>query len=497
VNLASIIEPHPADAGALVTHGSTITYGELRERTGAVRGALAAMGLEPGDRVALVAANNRFFVEAYLGALGAGLVVVPLNPLSPTRELAREIDTVGARVVLTGPTAGRAVSRLDRADVPTVDHVVAANPADIEGALPFADLVAHDPAPLVDRGAGDLAVSMFTSGTAGSPRAAMLTHGNLRANLDQVQAVDAIARRPDDVTLCVLPLFHIFGLNVVLNPALLVGATVVLAERFDPTTTAEAVRLHGVTALTGPPTMWAALAHTPDLPADTFASVRLAVSGAAALPVQVAEQVHARFGLHVYEGYGLTETSPVVAYSVGTGAPFGSIGRPLPGVEMRLVDADGDDVLVGDAGEIWVRGPNVFAGYWNDEAATESVLDDEGWLRTGDLAVVDDDGYLFVVDRAKDLIIVSGFNVYPAEVEEVLVEHPAVADAAVIGVDHPHTGEAVKAFVVPEPGVEVEEDEIIAFVGERLARYKCPTAVQVVEEIPKGLGGKILRRTLS
>jgi long-chain acyl-CoA synthetase len=497
VNLASIIEPHPGDHVALVTHATTISYGDLRERTGAVRGAFAAMGLEPGDRVALVAANNRYFVEAYLGALGAGLVVSPLNPLSPARELAHEIEVIGARAVVLGPTAGATMARVDRATIPGVDHLIAARPGDVPGATAFADLLGHEATPIVERAPADPAVLMFTSGTAGSPRAAVLSHGNLLANLEQVQAVDDIARRADDVTLCVLPLFHIFGLNVVLNPALLVGATVVLVERFDPTTAVESIAAHGITALTGPPTMWSALAQTPDLAPDAFATVRLAASGASKLPVEVAQRMLDRFGLQVNEGYGLTETSPVVAYAVGTGAPLGSIGRPLPGVEMRLVDSDGDDVLVGDAGEVWVRGPNVFAGYWNDPEATAAVLDDEGWLHTGDLAMIDDHGFLFIVDRVKDLIIVSGFNVYPAEVEEVLAEHPDIAESAVVGVDHPHTGEAVKAFVVVRPGADLEEDDVIAFVADRLARYKCPTKVRFVAEIPRGLGGKILRRTLA
>jgi long-chain acyl-CoA synthetase len=497
VNLASIIEPHPADHVALATHATTITYGELRERTAAIRGAFIAMGLEPGDRVVLVAANNRYFVEAYLGALGAGLVVSPLNPLSPARELAHEIEAIGARAVVAGPTAGPAVAHIDDRSTPSVQHVIAARPDDVAGSIPFATLLEHEPAPLVERAPSDVAVLMFTSGTAGAPRAAMLTHGNLRANLDQVQSVEDIARRSDDVTLCVLPLFHIFGLNVVLNPALLVGAKVVLVERFDPTTAVESIAAHGVTALTGPPTMWSVLAQTPDLSPDAFATVRLAASGASKLPIEVAQRMLDRFGLQVSEGYGLTETSPVVTYAVGTGAPLGSIGRPLPGVEMRLVDAEGDDVYVGDAGEVWVRGPNVFPGYWNDPEATAAVVDEEGWLHTGDMAVIDDHGYLFIVDRAKDLIIVSGFNVYPAEVEEVLAEHPDIAEAAVVGVPHPHTGEAVKAFVVVRPGADIEEDEVIAFVADCLARYKCPTKVRFVNEIPRGLGGKILRRTLA
>jgi long-chain acyl-CoA synthetase len=317
------------------------------------------------------------------------------------------------------------------------------------------------------------------------------------ANISQAQAIDSIARRPDDTTFGLLPLFHIFGLNVVLNPVLLVGATAILVERFDPTTAAETIREHAISTVTGPPTMWAAFAQTPDVPADAFATVRLAASGASKLPVEVARAMLDRFDLRVHEGYGLTETAPIVAYSVGMDAPFGSIGRPLPGVEMRLVDDDGSDVLVGDTGEIWVRGPNVFPGYWDDQEATDAVLDPDGWLHTGDLAVIDDDGFLYIVDRAKDLIIVSGFNVYPAEVEDVLVRHPSVAEAAVVGVEHPHTGEAVKAFVVARPDADCEEDDIIAFVGQHLARYKCPVKIRFVDEIPRGLGGKILRRTLA
>lgn len=500
VNLAGLIEPHPADSVALISRGRTTTYGELRESAAAIRGALVELGLEPGDRLAVVAANNRYFVQAYLGALGAGLVVVPLNPQSPAPELAAQITAVGARAIVVGPTAGAAVAAIDRASMPTVEFTIAARPDDLAGSVPFAPMLDHEPHPTVPRDASDLAALMFTSGTAGSPRAAMLTHGNLKANLDQVQAVSAIARHATDTTFGVLPLFHIFGLNVVLNPVLLAGSAVVLVERFDPTSAVESIAAHSITTVTGPPTMWAAFASTPDLPTEAFASVRLAASGASKLPVEVAQAMYDRFGLRIHEGYGLTETAPIVAYSVGMDAPFGSIGRPLPGVEMRLVDRtggqSGEDVVVGDEGEIWVRGPNVFPGYWNDQAATDSVLDAEGWLHTGDVAVIDDDGFIYIVDRAKDLIIVSGFNVYPAEVEEVLVQHPAVVEAAVIGVEHPHTGEAVKAFVVTHPDADTEEDEIIAFVGAHLARYKCPAKISFVDEIPRGLGGKILRRTL-
>jgi long-chain acyl-CoA synthetase len=227
-----------------------------------------------------------------------------------------------------------------------------------------------------------------------------------------------------------------------------------------------------------------------------FQTVRVATSGAARLSTEVAERMKSRFGVSVAEGYGLTEAAPVVTTSTGHELRSGSIGAPVPGVKLRLVDADGSDVLVGDAGEIWVQGPNVFQGYWNDPEATRTALTDDGWLRTGDIAVVDDDGYLYLVDRAKDLIIVSGFNVFPAEVEQVLMEHPSIDRCAVVGVPHPHTGEAVKAYVVTAPGRSIDEDDVIAFAQDRLARYKCPDKVMFVDDLPEGMAGKVLRRAL-
>jgi long-chain acyl-CoA synthetase len=225
--------------------------------------------------------------------------------------------------------------------------------------------------------------------------------------------------------------------------------------------------------------------------------VRVATSGADRLPAEIAQRIHERYGLVVHEGYGLTEASPVVTSSLGEEPHIGSVGMPLPGLEVRLVDTDGSDALVGDTGEVWVKGPNVFKGYWEDEAATAAILDAEGWLHTGDMAVADDNGYLSLVDRAKDLIIVSGFNVFPAEVEDVLITHPAVEGCAVVGVPHPYSGEAVKAFVVVNDSASVEEDEIIAWCADRLARYKCPDKVMFVDQLPVGLSGKVLRRELA
>lgn len=496
MNLASVIDAPPDDAVALVSRGRQTTYGELRDQVAGLRGGLAGLGVRPGDRVAVAAGNNWYFVSSYLAVLGLGAVAVPLNPLAPAPELQRELAVTEARLLVAAPSARHSANGIDRGAVPSLEHVVAPAAAGVEGAVDLDGLLQAEHPPVVAREPDQLAVLMFTSGTAGAPRAAMLSHGNLTANLEQVQSLPARRQNADDVVLGVLPLFHIFGLNVVLGLTLSTGSSVVLVERFDPVSALEAIERHRITVVTGPPTMWGAWANLPEADPRAFASVRIAVSGAAKLPVETAQRVEDRFGVRVEEGYGLTEAAPVVTSATGTDAPRGSIGAPLPGVEVRLVDPDGHDALVGDAGELWVRGPNVFRGYWQDPEASSAALTADGWLRTGDLAVVDERGHLFLVDRVKDLIIVSGFNVFPAEVEEVLVEHPAVAACAVVGVPHPHSGEAVKAYVVVEDGRSAEEDDLIAWCAERLARYKCPSKVMFVEELPQGLAGKVIRRAL-
>jgi len=497
MNLAMILEPHPDDAVAIISRGKTTTYGQLRDQVARLRGGLSGLGIAPGDRVAIVAANNWYFVATYLAVLGAGAVAAPVNPASPSREVASQLAVIGAKAVVAGPAGKAAVAGLDRRQLPDLEVVVAARPDDVAGCTAIDQLLESEPAAMVHRDDDDLAVLMFTSGTAGSPKAAMLTHGNLLSNLEQCQSHPGRAQGPDDVVLGVLPFSHIFGLNVVLNLSLKSGARTLLVERFDPQSALEALVNHGVTVVSGAPTMWSAWANLPGASADAFSTVRLATSGAAKLDDATRDAMWNRFSVALTEGYGLTEASPVVTSALGMeGAPAGSIGVPLPGLEARLVDADGQDALVGDAGELWVRGPNVFAGYWQDEEATRSALTADGWLRTGDVAVVDDDGFLFLVDRAKDLIIVSGFNVFPAEVEDVIRLHPQVADVAVIGVPHPHSGEAVKAYVVVAPGASVEEDEIIFHTEQYLARYKCPQKVMFVDEIPQSAAGKVLKAAL-
>jgi long-chain acyl-CoA synthetase len=499
VNLASIIDDHDGQRVAIISRNESTTYDELRARTDRERARLAQLGLADGDRIAIVCSNGLPFAVTYLAALGLGLVVVPLNPTSPGPELEHQLRAISAKAIVVDRSAVASWRHVDRAAVPSLEHVLTVDEAELDDATGSLDRPDGEEGPAVavaDLPADHLAVLMFTSGTAGSPRAAMLTHGNLLANLDQIRATTH-RTGPDDVTYGVIPLFHIFGLNVVLGTTLQAGGTLVLVQRFDPDTALESIRARGVTVVPGAPSMWVAFSHFEEAPADAFATVRVAYSGAAKLPVATSRLLEERFGLVVAEGYGLTEASPTVTTSTGLQPKYGSVGAVLDGIELRIVDEVGQDALVGDAGEIWVRGPNVFAGYLDDPEATARVLTPDGWLRTGDIGYCDDEGFVYLVDRAKDLVIVSGFNVYPAEVEDVLAKAPGVAEVGVIGVPHPHTGEAVKAFVVAEPGVSVDEETLIEFAHEHLARYKCPSKILVVDELPRNANGKLLRRALN
>jgi len=538
MNLAGLADQHAAADRALYEAGTWHTWGEVRRRAGAVAVALAELGVRPDDRVAIVWPTSVDFVVAYLGVLAAGAVAVPLNPNSPPNELGRELKVVEPVALLASGPAGV---------VPTVPHTVlpaalAADPGVSLGArsweevsaVPTPEAKQGGPTPTegeplaepgapttrqgvpagtapggssgeeqrlrpVEREESDLAVLLFTSGTAGDPKAAMLTHGNLTANLRQMLAIPEILV-PDDVALVALPLFHVFGLNVALGLSLATGAALVLDSRFDAAASLAQVRDLGVTTLLGVPTMFAAWAD--DRSSSTtapspLAGVRRAISGAAGLDPDVAARFALRYGIDIWQGYGLTEASPAVSTSLGTGRNRpGSVGRPLPGIEVQLMDEEDEPVLEGDPGEIWVRGANVFAGYWHDRAATSQVLTDDGWLRTGDIGVIGEEGDLFVVDRSKDLVIVSGFNVFPAEVERVVASVPGVSDVVAVGRPDPVTGETVEVVIVAEPGGAVTEELVRAYCAANLARYKCPTVIRFVTELPTGLAGKALRRVL-
>jgi long-chain acyl-CoA synthetase len=537
VNLAGLIEGHPAEGRALYDGGRWQSWGELRRRAASAAAGLGRLGVGPGDRVGIAWPTSIDFVVAYLGVLAAGCVAVPLNPNSPTPELVRELEVVTPVALLAGGAAGQvAVAVRDGlsfplllvlpggvptgassgppakgpsgAPIPTWEELsgatgsAAATAATAAGSAAATAATAAGGFPVVARDENEVAVLLFTSGTSGTPRAAMLTHGNLMANLEQMLALPGEIVRADDVSLAAVPLFHVFGLNVALGLSLAAGAALILEERFDPVDSLRIVRELGVTIVVGVPAMFAAwVTLAADDPGAAgggkLSGVRRAISGAAALPGEVAAGFESAFGVPVWQGYGLTEAAPAVATSLGTGRNRpGSVGRALPGVELRLVDEAGEDALEGDPAEIWVRGANVFGGYWEDPDGSAEVLTESGWLRTGDIGVIGEDGDLFVVDRRKDLVIVSGFNVYPAEVEKVVGEIPGVAETVMIGRADPATGEAVEVVIVVGPGARVTQEQVRDHCSSRLARYKCPVTVRFVSELPHGLAGKALRRAL-
>ncbi|TAL13538.1 MAG: AMP-dependent synthetase [Frankiales bacterium] len=495
-NLADLVraaaERRP-DGVAFVHRGSRTSWAEVDAAVDAAAAGLLALGLAPGDRVGVQLGNTPDFPVAYFGVLRAGLVAVPLNPGYTADELAHVLGDSAARCLVTArSTAETALAVVGQ--LASLEHVVVTGGDAPAGSLAWDDVLARDGGPVESTGAAeDLAVVIYTSGTSGRPKGAMLPHRALLANLEQGRRIDPPVITTDDVVLLVLPLFHIYGLNAALGAVAREAATGVLVERFDPVETLAEIRKEGITSLVGAPPMYVAWSMLPDV-GDAFSTVRVALSGAAPLPGAVLHRVLDMTGHHVFEGYGLTETAPVLTSTLMSevAKPF-SIGRAIPGVELRLVDESGAPVEDGDPGEIVVRGPNVFLGYWPD--ATEGP-DEDGWFATGDVAYLDHEGDLFLVDRRKELVLVSGFNVYPREVEDVLDAHPDVAESAVIGIPHPYTGESVKALVVLREGARTTADDLIAHCAKSLARFKCPTSVEFVSELPRGATGKVAKGRL-
>ena len=482
---------------AIIFRDQHTSFGELNRRSNQVANALIRLGIQPGDRVALYIHNLPIFIEAYYGILKAGASVVPLNVLYKAGELEYIFNDSGARAILTfGPFAKEALTA--RANAPRLEHVIVAAPEDIPGTLPwrstFGEAPDHDPG--VQVADNDVAVICYTSGTTGRPKGAMLSHRNLLSNCEQWNMLPAVHTEPNDVVWLALPLFHIYGMNVVMNISFMNGATVALVERFEPASALEIIQKHRCTVLAGAPPMFVAWASMPNIRDYDLSSVRFVGSGAAALPVKVLETFQAASGVPISEGYGLTEASPVVtSNAAGPIVKPGSVGPAIPGVEVKIVDDAGNEVPRGEMGELICRGPNVMLGYWNQPQATAETLRD-GWLHTGDLATEDEDGYFYVVDRLKDMIVVSGFNVYPREVEEVLFRHPAVADAAVVQYPDAYQGESVMAYVVLKPDQTATEQDIIDYCRSQIAVFKCPRKVVFRESLPKNNTGKVLRREL-
>ncbi|WP_328476718.1 long-chain fatty acid--CoA ligase [Streptomyces sp. NBC_00377] len=464
-----------------------ISYAELDDRSARAAALLRAEGVRPGDRVALMLPNVPEFVVLYYGILRAGGIVVPMNPLLKTRESAYHLDDSGAVLLFEWHRApGEGAQGAAAAGVRHLSVEPAAFAALLAGHRPLTEVTGS--------GADDVAVLLYTSGTTGRPKGATLTHAGLRHNTE-VNAVHVQRITPQDVVVGCLPLFHIFGQICTMSAAVRAGASLTLIPRFEPQAVLDAVVRDRATVFEGVPTMYAALLQHPsqvDLP-----TLRLCISGGASLPVEVLHGFERRFGCAVLEGFGMSETSPVVTFNhPDRPRKAGSIGTPIRDVEVRLLDAKGHEVAPGEIGELVVRGPNVMKGYWNRPEETAAAVPD-GWLRTGDLARQDEDGYLYIVDRKKDMIIRGGYNVYPREMEEVLHEHPAVALAAVVGVPHTRLGEEIAAAVVLRPGARATPDELREFVKSRVAAYKYPREVWLVDTLPTGPSGKILKREIT
>ncbi len=458
MNLARILTDGAAvhgDRPALWFDGAALSYAELDRRAAVAARELRERGVGAGDRVAIKLPNSPAFLAAYFGALRLGAVVVPLNPLLAPPEIAERVASSTPAVFVDEelPTAGEAAGEV------------------------------------VDRHDTDPAVILFTSGTSGRPKGAILTHGGILAAARN--AADAMAFTEDDVVLGAAPFSHVLGQSTGILSTLLAGAAVSVVGRFEPEQTLATMTRTGTTILLGVPTMCIALCQAARS-ADELPPVRIAHVGGAAVPVEVARDFERIFAGDVYEGYGLTELSGIATtYTVGQERKPGSVGMPLGGTDMRIHDPDERGV-----GEVQFRGPSVIPGYWADDEATSEAIDADGWLATGDMGYVDEEGYLFLVDRKKELIIRGGYNVYPREVEEALYAHPDVLEAAVVGFPHETLGEEVAALVVRRPGTTLDVEDLQAWARERVAAYKYPRRIVFVDELPKGPTGKILKRAI-
>jgi long-chain acyl-CoA synthetase len=489
MNLAALGEENVGRFGEYVAlHFEGRDYTNVQQQRAAARAAraLARLGVGAGDRVVVLLPNCPEVMQAYGGILRLGAVIVPVVFLLSPDEVRHILEDSEARVVVTSPEL---VSKVEGWTGPVV--LVGGG----AGGLDWETLLAREDAdaPIVPRQPSDLAVILYTSGTTGRPKGVALSHDNLAANARAAASLYELDRTA--WALAVLPLSHSYGLTV-MNAGNILGTRAVLLRWFNPELVLETIERFRVQSMAGVPTMYVYLLHYPDAGRFDTSSMRSWGSGAAPLPLEIVEPFEAKFGGRLMEGYGLTEASPVVsAHRLSGVRKLGSVGQPIPGVQVAILDDEDRPVPAGELGEICVRGPNVMLGYYRLPEETARTLRN-GWLHTGDVGRLDADNFLYVVERKKDLIIRGGFNIYPREVEEILYAHPAVAEAAVIGMPDPVMGEEVLAFVVRKPGAEAEADAIIAFCQERLAKYKCPRRVRFVPSLPKTPVGKILRKAL-
>ncbi|GAA1085807.1 long-chain-fatty-acid--CoA ligase [Pseudonocardia alni] len=486
-NLAENLVAAAADYGdrpAVKLDEYLLSYRQLHRQAAAVAGDLRARGVQQGDRVGLMLPNVPAYAVLFYGILLTGAVAVPMNPLLKSREVEYYLNDSGMTLVY-GLDGSDAVAPAVATKVGIQSVLVPpTGPTNLSG----------DPVlEATDRADDDTAVILYTSGTTGRPKGAELTHRNMSTNV--ATTVDTLIEvGPDDVILGCLPLFHVFGLTCGLNAAVRAASLLTLVPRFDAARVLQVMARDRVTVLEGVPTMYAAMLHSPDAGDMETSSLRTCIAGGAAMPVEILRAFEEKFACEIYEGYGLSETAPIACFNQpGRERRPGTIGIPVRGCRMRLVDDDGADTPYGEPGEIAIQGENLMKGYWKRPEATAKAIPD-GWFRTGDIATRDRDGYYTIVDRKKDLIIRGGYNIYPREVEEVLYEHPAVAEAAVIGIKHKDLGEEIGAAVALKHGVRADTEELKDFVRGRLAVYKYPREVWIVDSLPKGPTGKILRR---
>ncbi len=478
---------HFPDNVAIRLDDITVTYSQLEVGSQLAAGVLRERGVQAGDRVAIMMPNVPQFAVLYYAILRLGAVVVPMNPLLKEREVAYYLGNSGAKLIFvwqgfdSDASAGAAQVGAD---------TVVVEAAGFMSLLPAAQPIAD----VVDRNDEHTAVILYTSGTTGQPKGAELTHINLIRNID-IAVGDLIGITSDDVIFGGLPLFHVFGQTCGLNAGVAAVATLTLLPRFDPLKAFEVLQRDAVTVFQGVPTMYVALVNHPERANYDLSALRLCCSGGSAMPVEVMTAFEKAFGCVVLEGYGLSETSPIASFNMPDKRRPGSIGTPVSGVDFRIVDDDGNEVSTGDVGEIAIRGHNVMKGYWDKPEETANAIKD-GWFHTGDMARQDEDGFYFIVDRKKDMIIRGGYNIYPREIEEVLYEHPAVAEAAVIGVPHGELGEEVGAAVALKPGATATAEELRDFVKGQVAAYKYPRHVELFDALPKGPTGKILKREI-
>ena len=504
-------------------YGGRLTWSDVQRQANALAVGLAELGVRRGDRVAIMLPNVPQALIAYFAVLKLGALVVFFNPLYVEREIEHQLKDSGAEIMIVLDLLYERVSHVKphtrlrtvivtglreymgtalRLLVPLVKRELVGKVPSGPGVLSLKDLIrrhdGHVPSPLTVDPVADVAVLQYTGGTTGLSKGAMLTHRNLLANVNQVKEWMPGLEEGQERILAVMPFFHVYGLTVCLNLAALIGATLILLPKFDLKQVLQLIDKQKPTLFPGAPPIYVAINHAPDVNKYDLRSIKACISGAAPLPVEVQAQFEALTGGKLVEGYGLTEASPVTHCTpvFGKRKP-GSIGLPVPDTEVKLVDLETgtEEAEVGAEGELCIRGPQVMAGYWNRPEETARTLRD-GWLHTGDIARMDDEGYIYIVDRAKDMIIASGYNIFPREVEEVLYEHPAVLDAVVVGVPHEYRGQDVKAYVVLKPGQSVTEADIKEFCRERMAKYKVPHQVEFRGSLPKTIIGKVLRRVL-